>query len=63
MNYIRTMRLNELKIEKEKEGKLFGALGKHTVFVDSIEEQESFNPEEFLIQMQPYWITERTDFA
>ena len=48
VNYIRTMRLNELeKIEKEKEGKLFGALGKHTVFVDSIEEQESFNPEEF----------------
>ncbi|EEQ43434.1 conserved hypothetical protein [Candida albicans WO-1] len=48
VNYIRTMRLNELKkIEKEKEGKLFGASGKHTVFVDSIEEQESFNPEEF----------------
>ena len=48
VNYIRTMRLNELKkIEKEKEGKLFGALGKHTVFVDSIEEQESFSPEEF----------------
>lgn len=48
VNYIRTMRLNELKkIQKEKEGKLFGALGKHTVFVDSIEEQESFNPEEF----------------
>ncbi|EMG48641.1 UTP11 U3 small nucleolar RNA-associated protein 11 [Candida maltosa Xu316] len=48
VNYIRTMRLNELKkIEKEKQGKLFSGSGKHTVFVDSIEEQESFKPEEF----------------
>ncbi|KAI5951109.1 hypothetical protein KGF54_004183 [Candida jiufengensis] len=48
INYIRTMRLNELnKIQKEKEGKLFEGSGRHTVFVDSNEEQKSFNPEEF----------------
>lgn len=48
VNYIRTMRLSEKnKIEREKQSKLFAGLGKHIVFVDSVEDQESFNPEEF----------------
>ncbi|EGW34328.1 uncharacterized protein SPAPADRAFT_49381 [Spathaspora passalidarum NRRL Y-27907] len=48
INYIRTMRLNEMKkIEKEKHGKLFEGSGKHTVFVDSVSEQQQFNPAEF----------------
>ncbi|KAK6872721.1 U3 small nucleolar RNA-associated protein 11 [Candida tropicalis] len=48
VNYIRTMRLSEKnKIEKEKQGKLFAGSGNHTVFVDSIEDQESFKPEVF----------------
>lgn len=47
-NYVRTMRLNELqKIAKQKENLAFKGKGKHTVFVDSKEEQESFKPEEF----------------
>ncbi|KAG7663480.1 uncharacterized protein J8A68_003027 [[Candida] subhashii] len=48
VNYIRTMRLNEMKkIEKEKDGKLFEGSGNHTVFVDSVSEQMAFKPEEF----------------
>lgn len=47
-NYIRTMRLNEMmKIKKQKDSLDFGALGKHTVFVDSAEEQRNFKPEEY----------------
>lgn len=47
-NYVRTMRLNEkLRIAKEKADLDFGAQGKHTVFVDSVEEQEEFSPEAF----------------
>ncbi|CUM68140.1 uncharacterized protein PRCAT00005857001 [Priceomyces carsonii] len=47
-NYIRTMRLNEsLKIRKQKEDLNFKANGKHTVFVDSFEEQKNFKPEEY----------------
>lgn len=47
-NYVRTMRLNEkLRIAKEKEGLDFGAEGKHTVFVDSVKDQEDFSPEAF----------------
>lgn len=48
VNYIRTMRLNELlKIEKLKKTLDFKAHGSHTVFVDSTEEQAAFTPEEF----------------
>lgn len=47
-NYIRTMRLNELrKIEKQRETLAFKAQGKHTVFVDNKEQQQQFKPEEF----------------
>ncbi|KAG7191386.1 uncharacterized protein KQ657_003507 [Scheffersomyces spartinae] len=45
-NYVRTMRLGEmLKIRKERETLEFDSKGKHTVFVDSIEEQQQFQPE------------------
>ncbi|KAG5420997.1 hypothetical protein I9W82_000087 [Candida metapsilosis] len=48
INYIRTMRLHETnKIKRLQDGKLFEGSGKHTVFVDSSESQESFKPEEF----------------
>lgn len=48
VNYVRTMRLNEkLKIDKSKENLNFDSNGKHTVFVDSFEEQKSFKPEEY----------------
>lgn len=48
VNYIRTMRLNEMaKIAKQKEGLDFKADGKHTVFVDSLDEQQSFNPAKY----------------
>lgn len=47
-NYIRTMRLNELlKIKKQKEELGFNAHGNHTVFVDTVEDQQNFKPEEF----------------
>lgn len=47
-NYIRTMRLNEMmKIKKQKDSLDFGAHGKHTVFVDSVEQQRNFKPEEY----------------
>ncbi|CAH6720003.1 U3 small nucleolar RNA-associated protein 11 [[Candida] jaroonii] len=47
-NYVRTMRINELKkIEKQKGNLGFKATGKHTVFVDSKKEQEEFDPEEY----------------
>lgn len=47
-NYVRTMRLNEAqKIAKLKDQLDFKAQGKHTVFVDSVAEKESFKPEEF----------------
>ncbi|CAK9436267.1 uncharacterized protein LODBEIA_P08250 [Lodderomyces beijingensis] len=48
VNYIRTMRMSELnKIGKQQSGKIFPGSGKHTVFVDSGEEQDSFKPEEY----------------
>ncbi|KAI5963601.1 uncharacterized protein KGF55_002481 [Candida pseudojiufengensis] len=48
INYIRTMRLNEMnKIEKEQKDLLFEGSGKHTIFVDSSEEQQNFKPEEY----------------
>lgn len=48
INYVRTMRLQELaKIEKEKKDLAFKAGGKHTVFVDSVEEQQKLTPETF----------------
>lgn len=47
-NYIRTMRLNEVnKIIKQKENLGFKGKGKHTVFVDNQQQQQSFKPEEF----------------
>lgn len=47
-NYIRTMRLNEaLKINKQKDQLDFAAQGTHTVFVDSLEQQQNFKPEEY----------------
>ena len=47
-NYVRTMRMNEaLKIEKQKNQLDFGARGSHTVFVDSVEDQKNFKPEEY----------------
>lgn len=48
VNYIRTMRLNEkLKIDKQKKDLDFKSQGKHTVFVDSFDEQKQFKPEEY----------------
>lgn len=48
VNYIRTMRLNELaKISKQKQDLNFKADGKHTVFVDSLDEQQSFDAAEY----------------
>ncbi|PVH17874.1 uncharacterized protein CXQ87_000775 [Candidozyma duobushaemuli] len=48
VNYVRTMRLNELqKIEKLKNKLGFKAGGKHTVFVDNENDAESFKAEEF----------------
>ncbi|KAK6456585.1 small-subunit processome [Scheffersomyces xylosifermentans] len=45
VNYIRTSRLSELsKIEKAKQDLTFNAGGKHTVFVDSIQDQQTFDP-------------------
>lgn len=47
-NYVKTMRLNEMqKIEKLKNKLEFKSSGKHTIFVDSVEEKEQFNPEEY----------------
>ena len=47
-NYVKTMRLNEMqKIEKLKNKLEFTSSGKHTIFVDSVEEKEQFNPEEY----------------
>lgn len=47
-NYVRTMRLGEmLKIRKQRENLDFESQGKHTVFVDSVEEQQLFVPEEY----------------
>lgn len=47
-NYVRTARSNELlKIRKQKENLIFDPQGKHTVFVDSIDDQKNFRPEEF----------------
>jgi U3 small nucleolar RNA-associated protein 11 len=44
VNYIRTVRLNQLaKINKQKQGLGFEARGSHTVFVDSIEDQQKFD--------------------
>ncbi|ODV77899.1 U3 small nucleolar RNA-associated protein 11 [Suhomyces tanzawaensis NRRL Y-17324] len=48
VNYVRTLRLNELnKIEKLKKDLDFKAGGQHTVFVDSVLEQQNLTPEEF----------------
>lgn len=48
VNYVRTMRLNEaLKINKLKDQLDFKAHGKHTIFVDSTAEQETFQPEKY----------------
>lgn len=48
LNYVRTMRLNEThKIEKLKNELGFQARGKHTVFVDSEAEKNSFRPEKY----------------
>ncbi|KAI5967692.1 hypothetical protein CANMA_002872 [Candida margitis] len=48
INYIRTMRLHESnKIKRLQDGKLFEGSGKHTVFVDSSKDQESFKPDEY----------------
>ncbi|PSK40915.1 hypothetical protein C7M61_000579 [Candidozyma pseudohaemuli] len=48
VNYVRTMRLNELqKIEKLKNKLGFKAGGKHTVFVDNENDAELFKAEEF----------------
>ncbi|WLF76556.1 hypothetical protein PVL30_000258 [Lodderomyces elongisporus] len=48
VNYVRTMRLNELnKIQRQQDGKLFQGSGKHTVFVDSEKERQSFTPEAY----------------
>lgn len=48
VNYVRTMRLNEkAKIDKQKQELNFNSQGKHTVFVDTHEEQQAFRPEEF----------------
>ncbi|RLV95215.1 U3 small nucleolar RNA-associated protein 11 [Spathaspora sp. JA1] len=48
INYIRTIRLNEQKkIERDLQSKLFEGSGKHTVFVDSVTEQQEFSPAEF----------------
>lgn len=48
VNYVRTMRLNEtLKISKLKDQLDFKAQGKHTVFVDSEADRDSFKPEKF----------------
>lgn len=48
VNYVRTARLSEVqKIEREKEELGFSASGKHTVFVDSLESQQSFNAADF----------------
>lgn len=44
VNYIRTMRLSEkAKIEKQKELLDFKSSGKHTVFVDSLQQQNDFD--------------------
>lgn len=48
VNYVRTMRLNELqKIDKLKNKLGFKAGGKHTVFVDNENDVELFKAEEF----------------
>lgn len=47
-NYVRTMRLNELaQIKKQRDQLDFLAKGKHTVFVDSVEDQALFQPEKY----------------
>ncbi|CAI5756030.1 unnamed protein product [Candida verbasci] len=48
INYIRTMRMNELKkIEKLQKDKLFESSGKHTIFVDDTTSQDNFNAVEY----------------
>ncbi|KAK6199166.1 small-subunit processome [Scheffersomyces amazonensis] len=48
VNYIRTIRLNELsKIKKQKETLDFKADGKHTVFVDSKQDLNNFDAAEY----------------
>lgn len=48
VNYVRTMRLNEVqKIRKLKDQLGFKAGGKHTVFVDDEKQLQLFDPEEF----------------
>lgn len=48
VNYIRTMRLNEAqKIKKQKEQLGFKSQGKHTVFVESMEDQKNFKPADY----------------
>lgn len=48
ISYIRTLRLNELsKIERQKHDLDLKAGGKHTVFVDSLQEQAELTPEAF----------------
>lgn len=47
-NYVRTLRLNEVqKIERQKQGLDFKADGTHTVFVDSVQEQQDLTPEDY----------------
>lgn len=48
VNYVRTMRLNETqKAEKLRKSLDFQAQGKHTVFVDSARDQDSFDAAKF----------------
>lgn len=48
VNYIRTLRLNEVnKIDREKNDLDFKASGNHTVFVDTVQEQQQLTPEAF----------------
>lgn len=48
VNYVRTMRLNQqAKIAKTQRELAFDAQGKHTVFVDSAEQQRQFEPARF----------------
>ena len=47
-NYIRTLTQAEAKkLERSKKELTFTAQGKHTVFVDSVEERDHFSPENF----------------
>lgn len=47
-NYIRTIKSKEIaQIDKQKKDLNFRSQGKHTVYVDSAEDQKNFKPEEF----------------